>query len=68
LVAATPEAQEKCRAAGGRADVDYLLSGAISNAVTSRRLRAEEAPKLKPFIALAEKLGSFAGQLTRPAS
>src|SRR5204863_8523470 len=25
---------------------------------------AEEAPKLKPFIALAEKLGSFAGQLT----
>ena len=31
---------------------------------TSRRSRAEEAPKLKPFVALAEKLGSFAGQLT----
>jgi D-3-phosphoglycerate dehydrogenase len=27
-------------------------------------ITAEEAPKLKPFIALAEKLGSFAGQLT----
>ena len=27
-------------------------------------ITAEEAPQLKPFIALAEKLGSFAGQLT----
>jgi D-3-phosphoglycerate dehydrogenase len=27
-------------------------------------ITAEEAPKLRPFIALAEKLGSFAGQLT----
>ena len=27
-------------------------------------ITAEEAPKLKPFIELAEKLGSFAGQLT----
>src|ERR1700744_4633736 len=43
---------------------DYLLSGAISNAVNFPSITAEEAPKLKPFIALAEKLGSFAGQLT----
>jgi len=27
-------------------------------------ITAEEAPKLRPFIELAEKLGSFAGQLT----
>src|SRR6185312_6456571 len=27
-------------------------------------ITAEEAPRLKPFIDLAEKLGSFAGQLT----
>jgi D-3-phosphoglycerate dehydrogenase len=41
-----------------------LLRGAISNAVNFPSISAEEAPKLKPFIALAEKLGSFAGQLT----
>jgi D-3-phosphoglycerate dehydrogenase len=43
---------------------DYLLRGAISNAINFPSITAEEAPKLKPFIALAEKLGSFAGQLT----
>ncbi|MBW8619278.1 MAG: ACT domain-containing protein, partial [Hyphomicrobiales bacterium] len=43
---------------------DYLVRGAISNAINFPSITAEEAPKLKPFIALAEKLGSFAGQLT----
>ncbi len=43
---------------------DYLLRGAISNAINFPSITAEEAPKLKPFIALAEKLGSFAGQVT----
>ena len=43
---------------------DYLMRGAISNAVNFPSITAEEAPKLRPFIALAEKLGSFAGQLT----
>src|SRR6202049_3368272 len=43
---------------------DYLLRGAISNASTFPSITAEEAPKLRPFIALAEKLGSFAGQMT----
>jgi D-3-phosphoglycerate dehydrogenase len=43
---------------------DYLMSGAISNAINFPSISAEEAPKLKPFVALAEKLGSFAGQLT----
>jgi D-3-phosphoglycerate dehydrogenase len=43
---------------------DYLLTGAISNAVNFPSITAEEAPKLKPFVTLAEKLGSFAGQLT----
>jgi D-3-phosphoglycerate dehydrogenase len=40
------------------------MRGAISNAVNFPSITAEEAPKLKPFIALAERLGSFAGQLT----
>ena len=43
---------------------DYLIRGAITNAVNFPSITAEEAPKLKPFIALAEGLGSFAGQLT----
>jgi D-3-phosphoglycerate dehydrogenase len=43
---------------------DYLLTGAISNAINFPSITAEEAPRLKPFIALAEQLGSFAGQLT----
>ena len=40
------------------------MRGAITNAVNFPSITAEEAPKLKPFIALAERLGSFAGQLT----
>ena len=40
------------------------MRGAITNAVNFPSISAEEAPKLKPFVALAEKLGSFAGQLT----
>jgi D-3-phosphoglycerate dehydrogenase len=43
---------------------DYLIRGAISNAINFPSITAEEAPRLKPFVALAEKLGSFAGQLT----
>jgi D-3-phosphoglycerate dehydrogenase len=43
---------------------DYLVRGAITNAVNFPSITAEETPKLKPFIALAEGLGSFAGQLT----
>jgi D-3-phosphoglycerate dehydrogenase len=46
---------------------DYLLSGAVSNALNMPSISADEAPRLKPFIALAEKLGSFAGQLTEDA-
>ncbi len=40
------------------------MRGAITNAVNFPSITAEEAPRLKPFIALAENLGSFAGQLT----
>jgi D-3-phosphoglycerate dehydrogenase len=42
----------------------YLLKGAISNAVNFPSITAEEAPRLRPFVKLAEQLGSFAGQLT----
>ncbi len=64
LGAATTEAQENVALQVAEQMSDYLLNGAISNAVNFPSITAEEAPKLKPFIALAEKLGSFAGQLT----
>src|SRR5207248_1074244 len=64
LGAATTEAQENVALQVAEQMSDYLLTGAISNAVNFPSITAEEAPKLKPFIDLAEKLGSFAGQLT----
>ncbi len=64
LGAATTEAQENVALQVAEQMSDYLLTGAISNAVNFPSITAEEAPKLKPFIELAEKLGSFAGQLT----
>ncbi|MBB1093794.1 phosphoglycerate dehydrogenase, partial [Rhodopseudomonas palustris] len=64
LGASTTEAQENVALQVAEQMSDYLLSGAITNAVNFPSITAEEAPKLKPFIELAEKLGSFAGQLT----
>ena len=43
---------------------DYLLKGAITNAVNFPNITAEEAPRLRPWVRLAEQLGLFAGQLT----
>ncbi|WP_322515891.1 phosphoglycerate dehydrogenase [Rhodopseudomonas palustris] len=64
LGASTTEAQENVALQVAEQMSDYLLNGAITNAVNFPSITAEEAPKLKPFIELAEKLGSFAGQLT----
>ncbi len=64
LGASTTEAQENVALQVAEQMSDYLTRGAISNAINFPSITAEEAPKLKPFIALAEKLGSFAGQLT----
>jgi D-3-phosphoglycerate dehydrogenase len=64
LGASTTEAQENVALQVAEQMSDYLLRGAISNAVNFPSITAEEAPRLKPFISLAEKLGSFAGQLT----
>jgi len=64
LGAATTEAQENVALQIAEQMSDYLLRGAISNAVNVPSITAAEAPRLRPFIELAEKLGSFAGQLT----
>lgn len=64
LGAATSEAQENVAVQVAEQMSDYLLSGAISNAVNFPSISAEEAPKLRPFVKLAEQLGLFTGQLT----
>jgi D-3-phosphoglycerate dehydrogenase len=64
LGAATSDAQENVAVQVAEQMSDYLLTGAISNAVNFPSITAEEAPRLKPHIKLAEQLGSFAGQLT----
>jgi D-3-phosphoglycerate dehydrogenase len=63
LGASTNEAQENVALQVAEQMSDYLLTGAVSNALNSPSVTAEEAPRLKPFIALAEKLGAFAGQM-----
>ena len=64
LGASTTEAQENVALQVAEQMSDYLLTGAVTNAVNMPSITAEEAPKLRPFIELAEKLGSFAGQFT----
>jgi D-3-phosphoglycerate dehydrogenase len=64
LGASTSEAQENVALQIAEQMADYLLSGAIANAINFPSISAEEAPRLKPFVALCEKLGSFLGQLT----
>src|ERR1700722_14579692 len=43
---------------------DYLMTGAVVNALNMPSLSAEDAVRLKPYLRLAEELGSFAGQIT----
>jgi len=64
LGASTGEAQENVALQVAEQMSDYLLRGAISNAVNFPNITAEEAPRLRPWVKLAEQLGSFAGQLT----
>jgi D-3-phosphoglycerate dehydrogenase len=64
LGASTGEAQENVALQVAEQMSDYLLHGAVSNALNMPSISADEAPRLRPFIGVAEKLGSFAGQLT----
>ena len=64
LGAATVEAQENVALQVAEQMSDYLLSGAVTNALNMPSVTADEAPRLKPFIELAEKLGAFAGQVS----
>jgi D-3-phosphoglycerate dehydrogenase len=64
LGASTSEAQENVALQVAEQISDYLLTGAITNALNMPSINAQEAQKVRPWIALAEKLGAFAGQIT----
>jgi len=64
LGAATTEAQENVALQIAEQMSDFLTTGAVTNALNMPSLTAEEATRLRPYMKLAEQLGSFAGQLT----
>jgi D-3-phosphoglycerate dehydrogenase len=63
LGASTAEAQVNVAIQVAEQMADYLVSGGVTNALNVPSLSAEEAPKLKPYMALAEQLGTLVGQL-----
>src|SRR4029077_4037541 len=63
LGASTKEAQENVALQVAEQMTDYLLTGAVTNALNMASISAEEASRLKPFIELIDKLGAFAGQI-----
>ncbi len=64
LGASTLEAQENVALQVAQQMSDYLINGAVSNALNMPSISADEAPRLIPFVKLAGHLGSFAGQAT----
>ncbi|TMM48836.1 phosphoglycerate dehydrogenase [Qipengyuania marisflavi] len=63
LGASTTEAQVNVALQVAEQMADYLVNGGVSNALNMPSLSAEEAPKLRPYMKLAESLGSLVGQL-----
>ncbi len=67
LGASTNEAQVNVALQVAEQMADYLVNGGVTNALNLPSLSAEEAPKLRPYMALAEQLGGLVGQLTTGA-
>lgn len=65
LGASTTEAQVNVALQVAEQMADYLVDGGVTNALNMPSLSAEEAPKLRPYMKLAESLGSLVGQLAR---
>jgi D-3-phosphoglycerate dehydrogenase / 2-oxoglutarate reductase len=63
LGASTSEAQVNVAIQVAEQMSDFLLAGGVTNAINMPSLSAEEAPRLKPYMALAEKLGKLLGQI-----
>lgn len=64
LGAATSEAQENVALQVAEQMSDYLLTGAVQNALNMPSVTAEEAAVMGPWIKLASHLGAFIGQMT----
>ncbi|WP_152448225.1 MULTISPECIES: phosphoglycerate dehydrogenase [unclassified Roseivivax] len=64
LGAATTEAQENVALQVAEQMADYLLTGAVTNALNMPSVTAEEARVMGPWIKLSEHLGAFVGQMT----
>lgn len=64
LGAATTEAQENVALQVAEQMSNYLLTGAVENALNMPSVTAEEAKVMGPWIKLADHLGSFTGQMT----
>ncbi len=67
LGASTSEAQENVALQVAEQMSDYLLKGAVTNAINMPSISAEEAPVLTPYVKLADVLGAFVGQVTESA-
>ena len=63
LGASTTEAQVNVALQVAEQMADFLVNGGVTNALNMPSLSAEEAPKLRPYMKLAESLGSLVGQL-----
>ncbi|MFD3191612.1 phosphoglycerate dehydrogenase [Sedimentitalea sp. HM32M-2] len=64
LGAATTEAQENVALQVAEQMSNYLLTGAVENALNMPSVTAEEARVMGPWIKLAGHLGAFIGQMT----
>jgi D-3-phosphoglycerate dehydrogenase len=64
LGASTTEAQVNVAIQVAEQLAEFLVRGGVTNALNMPSLSAEEAPRLRPYMALAEKLGSLVGQLS----
>ena len=64
LGASTTEAQENVALQIAEQMSDYLLTGAVQNALNMPSVTAEEAAVMGPWLKLAGHLGSFIGQMT----
>jgi D-3-phosphoglycerate dehydrogenase / 2-oxoglutarate reductase len=63
LGASTTEAQVNVAIQVAEQMADFLVSGGVTNALNVPAMSAEEAPKLRPYMELAQQLGSLVGQL-----
>ncbi|HEX8263040.1 MAG TPA: phosphoglycerate dehydrogenase, partial [Allosphingosinicella sp.] len=63
LGASTTEAQVNVAIQVAEQMSEFLTRGGVTNALNMPSLSAEEAPRLRPYMELAEKLGSVVGQL-----